>query len=286
MNAFLSVMLLAFMSLQSFAHDPYETFSIGDRIQRDYGIYANVPTTVADASAQGWSALGPCEPNLGIPYAQSASGPERHKPIVMYFTPAGQAAGAGVVIFAGTPETSLINQGWFQQLSNGNYYISVTFRNASSVCSNSPSEYPLGDRLIVNADTIAHYLPTTEKEAVQGQWTKGSCFDGMGTHYFYDLATAPRQSWVAGNLLPIVPMYYNGVINAFFFASTVVQQTLFPPETNDWEPVYLPNSAMCKNWCSSSCTFSGTKSWSTLHMYLRDRTNVKCGGGCTIACCN
>ncbi len=63
----------------------------------------------------------------------------------------------------------------------------------------------------------------------------------MGTHWFRDVSQNGSMSWQAANLLPIVTMYdqespnADGAINAFFFASSVVQQSLLPPSTNEWE---------------------------------------------------
>jgi len=55
-------------------------------------------------------------------------------------------------------------------------------------------------------------------------------------------------------------MYHEGRINAFFFASTDIQQTVPVGPAHQWEPVYLPNILMCKNWCNAECTFSDTVS--------------------------
>eukprot|EP00494_Astrolonche_serrata_P020860 UN21091 len=109
----------------------------------------------------------------------------------------------------------------------------------------------------------------------------------MGFHYFNDLATKDTSmSWVAENMMPIVPMYANGVIQEFFFASTDLQQTVFPPGANEWEPVGLPNILMCKNWCDDNCGWKDTSWWSTMHIYLKDRGLAKCAGGCTTSCCD
>merc|ERR1712046_254868 len=91
---------------------------------------------------------------------------------------------------------------------------------------------------------------------------------------------------MAKNLMPIVPMYHEGQLNAFFFTTTDTQQTAFPPNSNEWEPVYLPNYLMCKNWCDSNCGFGDTSWWSTIHFYIKDYTKVECANGCTINCCD
>ena len=74
-------------------------------------------------------------------------------------------------------------------------------------------------------------------------------------------------------------------INAFFFASSDRQQTVFPPNANQWEPIWLPNAAMCQNFCNATCTFHDTTLFSTLHLFLHDHTKVTCNGGCVIGCC-
>jgi hypothetical protein len=95
----------------------------------------------------------------------------------------------------------------------------------------------------------------------------------MGFHYFKDY-NSPNgtMSWDANNLMPVVPMYNptNGSINAIFFASAMVQQSIFPPDPNEWEPVPLPNELMCGNFCDEDCTFAHTEAWSTMHFYFHD----------------
>ena len=54
----------------------------------------------------------------------------------------------------------------------------------------------------------------------------------MGTHWFMDLIKAPKMSGEPNRLMPVVPMYHNGVINAIFFATPIRQQYLLPPAAN------------------------------------------------------
>jgi len=227
-----------------------------------------------------------CDPILGIQYSYTDSPVDAEYPMALYFTAGGQVAGVGtIVVGPGLPQ-QLIDDGYYQILdpSKNLYFISVTFRDSSIMCSGeTDSSLPLGDRLIINANGIAQQLPLTEDEAISGQWTKGSCFQSMGYHYFYDLVGHPNMTWYASNLLPVVPMYYQGAINAFFFASDVVQQTTL--DTHMWEPVPLADFLMCKNWCDSSCTWYDTSFWSTMHVYLKDYTTVNCPSDCTISCC-
>merc|ERR1712070_816526 len=108
-----------------------------------------------------------------------------------------------------------------------------------------------------------------------GGYTRGSCFDGMGWHFFKDVSVKGKMSWQAKNLMPIVPMYCpkHHTLNAIFFASAATQpKALF---RSQWEPVPLPNLLMCKNFCDAKCTFSGMGTfgaWSTMHFYFN---NVK-----------
>jgi len=268
-------LLIAIASAQTYQ-------SIGDRLLREYTKYIPMPTAVYNATFNDWQAAdGNCDDDLGVAYNYQSNGPSKSAPITLFFTKAGQLSGVGMTLY-GEPPADLVGPYW-QQVDDGEYFLSVSFRNDSIMCSgDTDADLPLGDRLVINANGIAANIPVLESEALDGDWTKGACFYSMGYHYFYDLATAPNMSWSAANLLPIVPMYSNGVINAFFFASPVVQQSLL--NSNMWDPIALLDVLMCKNWCDTSCTFSDTNFWSTGHMYLRDYTEATCTGGCTLHC--
>merc|ERR1711916_145017 len=172
------------------------------------------------------------------------------KPMTLYFNKAGQVSGVGVHVYGDGLPLNLIDKGFWKPVgqTNDTHTISVTFRDAA-----------------------------------KGNWTKGSCFQGMGHHYFYDLATAPKMSWEAANLLPVVTMFHEGEFQAIFFSSPVVQQSLWG--AHEWEPIPLPNVLYCKNTCDSSCTFHDTSVTSTLHVYMKDHTKPQCAGGCKIGCC-
>eukprot|EP00698_Gefionella_okellyi_P004459 TRINITY_DN14103_c0_g1_i1.p1 TRINITY_DN14103_c0_g1~~TRINITY_DN14103_c0_g1_i1.p1 ORF type:complete len:285 (+),score=48.49 TRINITY_DN14103_c0_g1_i1:88-942(+) len=258
--------------------------SIGDRLLRDYTEYISLPDVVTNATAEGWEPItGECDPNLGIAYAWHGTTPTKDYPMILYFTDKGQAAGVGVYAF-GDIKQKLVTAGFWQPVSNSTYMMSMTFRVPGSLCNGVTSSLVLGDQLVINQNSLAYSIPLLEADAIDTHWTRGSCFSGMGYHYFYDL-TMPQggMSWEAENLLPIVPMYFNGSINAFFFASSVVQQSFLAG--NMWEPVPLPDFLMCKNWCDSNCTFHDTAAWSTLHIYMNNYKTVTCPDDCKIACC-
>jgi len=274
------------LTITSLISAEYSSVSLGDRLLRDYTQYTSMPITTDQATAAGWVQNSTsCDPNLGYAWTESQNEQES-TPLTLYFTQQGQLAGIGVTVF-GDVLSNLINQDYWQPTGKLNgyltYYLSVSFRQSADMCSDKTSPEPIGDSLIINANNLSVSLPLTEEEASNNNWTRGSCFYSMGHHYFYDLATAPSMSWKAANLLPIVLMYSNGTINAFFFASATVQQGIFG--ANQWDPLPLIDYLMCKNWCDSSCTFSDTSTWSTLHVYFRDYTKATCANSCTIACC-
>jgi hypothetical protein len=70
-------------------------------------------------------------------------------------------------------------------------------------------------------------VPLTADEALKIGFQAGSCMAKMGQHWMFDLEAAPHEmTWLAGNMMPIVPMYHTlgpntGKINAFFFGSPV-----------------------------------------------------------------
>jgi len=257
--------------------------SIGDRLIRTYTVYQDLPQNITNAQSLGWLQSSTCDPYLGIPFNFQASAPSVDYPLTLYFTAAGQLAGAAVEVF-GSVEQNLLSKGFFQTTANSDqWHISISFRAPSAMCSGITTPGSIGDRLVINANTIAYPLPTTEQSAISGKWHKGSCFYGMGHHYFYDLASAPNMSWKSANLLPVVTMFDKGVINAVFFASSTIQQGLFGAHW--WEPIPLFNALMCKNTCDADCTFQGTSAWSTFHLYFREYQEVTCANDCSIACC-
>jgi len=275
----------------------FETTSVGNQLHRDYGVYASMPTTQTQAVSAGWVAKGgstQCILGLGIEYVQSAQD-DASKPLSLYFTPGGQLTGAGVFAL-GPSKPKLIKSGFW--LPNGTlngydrYYASVSFRNAADSCSATQLPEPIGSELILNAGGVNMTLPMTRDLAKNSGWIQGSCFATMGTHWFYDLAGTGAMSWEAENLLPIVVMYdqestnADNEINAIFFATPDRQQTALPPSANQWEPIPLPNFAMCKNFCDSKCTFTDTSAFSTLHLFFKNSTQVTCDGGCLFGCCS
>ena len=222
--------------------------------------------------------------------------PDQSQPLWLYFTPRGQVSGVATLFYSHIvmQPQNLINLGYIVPYPNGGdgvYYVSVGFRSATDACSNYTFAQPLGDRLVIHPTGVAMSLPLTASDASSQGWVVGSCFGGMGRHWFLDLSSPGSMTWRSDWMLPVVTMYDEdspsptGNINAIFFASRVVQQSLVPPATNQWEPVPLPNLLMCKNFCNSSCTFYDTSFYSTLHIYMNNRSRITCHNGCTIGCC-
>eukprot|EP01116_Phalansterium_solitarium_P004187 TRINITY_DN150_c0_g1_i1.p2 TRINITY_DN150_c0_g1~~TRINITY_DN150_c0_g1_i1.p2 ORF type:complete len:278 (+),score=86.93 TRINITY_DN150_c0_g1_i1:73-906(+) len=276
MKTFGTVLLVAGIALGN-------AISIGDRLLNGYTEYSPMPTNVASAKKAGWSVYNKtCDPNLGIPWSAQPGGPVDSYPITLYFTSGGQIAGIGVTAYGDLPQ-NLIDLGFWQQVDDGVFTISVTFRT-SGLCDGSHSPDVLGQNMTVNANSIAFPLPTTSDDATANSWIRGSCISTMGTHYFYDVSTPGTMSYVAANLLPVVTMFNDTTINAIFFASPIVQQGLL--SRNGWDGLPLPDLAMCYNWCDSKCTWSDTDFWSTMHIFMNDYTTVLCdGGNCDFHCC-
>ena len=66
-----------------------------------------------------------------------------------------------------------------------------------------------------------------------------AAFTYAGTHAFFDLVGKNgSMTWTSANLMPVVPMYdrnTNWTLNAVFFATPWMQQSLLPPASNQWE---------------------------------------------------
>jgi hypothetical protein len=158
------------------------------------------------------------------------------------------------------------------------------------MCSAKGGIESVGDRVVINQDTIRVGLPLTAQSARDGKWTPGSCMAKMGQHHFFDLQTAPLQSWNESSLLPIVPMYYpadsTGTLRAFFFTSPVSQPgssiTHILTGDADWESPALNEGNMCQNWCDDACNWT-TPAWGTLHIFLNSEyETLTCPGASNV----
>jgi hypothetical protein len=149
--------------------------SIGDRLVRDYTEYYNMPSNASAAMAAGWvqQGNGDCDPNLGIVWSQTKAGATEAEPLVLYFTPSGQAAGVGVR-FRGQQPQHLINLGLLEPFPEGGYFASVTFRSPSDICATNISPLVLGDMLVLNSAGAHVVLPLTAAAALQAWGHTGS----------------------------------------------------------------------------------------------------------------
>mmetsp|Transcript_80147 Transcript_80147/g.120460 ORF Transcript_80147/g.120460 Transcript_80147/m.120460 type:complete len:265 (+) Transcript_80147:142-936(+) len=230
-----------------------------------------------------------CDANLGIRYAYKGSGPSKSTPLTIYFTAGGQVAGVGVNLYgAGSAPQNLIDLGFWIPIEGekNQWMLSVSFRQPSDMCSHTTVDEVIGDRLVINQNTLSYSLPLTAAEAFCNNWTYGSCMTTMGQHWFYDVSGAPDLTWNSANLLPVVTMYYppniNGTINAFFFTTPVAQpgSDYLLHKPGDWETPDLSPSQMCENFCNSTCTWPGVDDWSTMHIYLNSQWSyITCDGG-------
>jgi len=239
---------------------------IGDRLVRTAILYHNLPIDLDDAVSAGWSNFTQCDENLGIAFTDSGdSAPSKTHPVTLYFTAGGQIAGMGMEHF-GTPVSGL--QKYFQPQSNGNFRISVSFRPPGDLCNGNMFPELIGTQLVVDQGTVGWAVPLNETAATAASWTKGSCIGGMGTHWSYDLSSAPTMSWQSANLFPLVTMYNEqagGILSAFFITTPKLQ---YAEPVGPWEGP-IPTFLMCQNWCDTTCTWD-VNFWNTLHFYVDD----------------
>ena len=270
---------------------------LGSGLWRTLRKYDPMPTNAADAQTVGWypHAGSSCIAGLGIKYSQTSNGPSKEKPVSLYFTPAGQVSGVGTVAF-GKLSGAVVDQGYWQSASVAGeadaWRLDVGFRSPQAACSNTVSEMLLGDRAVINPGSVARALPLVQKGAIAEGYTTGSCIASMGSHSFYDLVGENgSMTWVSPNLMPVVPMYDENAgwkLNSIFFTTPIVQQST--PKmfvgNNQWDPIPLPNSYMCGNWCDTDCPWKDTDFWSTMHIHFHDPYKVSCQGNQKRVCEN
>lgn len=261
-------------------------------MERTFTQYAALPVGEDQLKMAGWTKHNiACDPHFGFVWTEDPSGASKRNPLKLYTTAGGQPSGVGVV-FRGVDKNHLpaSQQQWATQRplvgpapSAKLAHIDVAFRSGTIVCSGAKSDNEIGDTLIVNPVGTSRTLPLTEKAVEAEGWRRGSCFDGMGWHWFLDTAVGGgKMSHMADNLFPVITMYHKGEVNAIFFASTNNQVGTFFSPANEGEPFALSDYQMCKNMCDRDCTFAGTNIWSTLHIYFRNHNEVACDN--SLAC--
>jgi len=257
------------------------------------GKYNSFPIGEHALRSAGWTKHNSqCDPNHGFVWTEEASGATKDHPTKLYTTAGGQAAGVGVVILSyyGADALPAEQQKWATEnplvgMSSYNHkpvaHIDVAFRSGAIMCDGSTDSNLLGDTLIVNpGGSSSKTIPLTEGQADAEGYRRGSCFDSMGWHRFFDTSLENGElSWQSANLFPVVAMYHEGAINAIFFASYINQVSVPFVSYHEWEPLALNDENMCANTCDRDCTFAGNphgSSWSTMHIYFNDPKAITC----------
>ena len=253
---------------------------LGEKLTSEFGLFDDQPLTTTDAVSAGWvRGSSSCDDNLGIAYNYKDSAPTKKRPVSLYYTATGAIAGVGIRVYGSLP-SNLISRGFWVKQSDGAYLLTVSFRPTSAMCGTTTSPGTIGNQLMVNQGTLNVPIPLTDSAAQAGGFTKGGCIDKMGTHWALDLESAPKMTWEVANLMPVIPMYNDGVVSAFFIASDDTQQSLLPPSNRFWDIVVIPRSLMCLNWCDDSCSWKGTLAFSTMHWLLGNYESVSCSSRC------
>ena len=151
--------------------------------RRTFGHQTELPITTSEAVAQKWIAVTSCEPNLGILYTKDKTGPTEKHPLGLRFTASGKIAGVRATVygdnkFGDAAQQNLINLGYWKKSGNATktWHMEVSFRAPEVMCSTTArSDELMGDRVVINQDTIKRSIPLTVKEAVEQKWTAGSC---------------------------------------------------------------------------------------------------------------
>ena len=226
------------------------------------GFEVAMPVNASLAVSQGWyPTSSSCDSSQGLVYSQSKSGATEDKPLQLMYTQTGMFAGVRVTIYGDSwtskigpaAQPSLVKGGYWivQSGAKDTWYITVSTRSSEFMCGSARSSLLLGDRLVINQGTLDFSIPLSAKAAQSEGYVPGSCMKTMGQHWMLDLSLRNGQlSWVEGNLLPVVPMYYpptiDGTIHAIFITTPVAQPGAALFGHGDWETPALTASLMCE----------------------------------------
>jgi hypothetical protein len=250
-----------------------------DHMERTFKVGAPLPIGEPALKAAGWHKSAACVPGMGFQWTEDERGPVQKQPLALYTTKGGAMSGLSVQI-TGEPAAVPLKKNFFTKVGEKNDKGYKTFTQEVSTregdpCTSDDASGDLGNQVVVAPNGAAKQISLEEAD-VEAESRRGSCFDGMGWHRFYDLTTMSSQdvSWDRDNMMPVVPMYHDGKLNAIFFLTFNIQQGFFG--ANEWEPIPLPRPAFCLNAChENGCTKkSGTAS--TFHVYFNDPKTVVC----------
>ena len=132
-----------------------------------------------------------CDSNIGVMWADTKSGASKTHPVQLLFTSAGQFAGMRVTIY-GDSSTSgvgnaaqpqLIQEGFWipQSGASETWYITMSTRPASQMCSGEVQSAMLGTQIVLNQDTGLNFaVPLSAREAQAQGYAAGACIPHMG----------------------------------------------------------------------------------------------------------
>jgi hypothetical protein len=159
---------------------------LGDGLWRTFEHQTALPLSAASAEEQSWVKVSECDNNLGVLFARDDNGPSEKHPLGLRFTSSGLLAGVQTTIYGSNKQgpaapDNLVKLGfWKKTNATETWVMDVSFRAPSEMCSSSSSANLIGDRVVINQDTIKYSIPLTVEEAVKNSWTSGSCMSSMG----------------------------------------------------------------------------------------------------------
>ena len=123
---------------------------LGNGLWRTFGHQTALPLTAAEATKAGWKAISSCEPDLGVLFAQSSSGPSEKHPLALRFTSGGQIAGIQTTVYGSNKITdaapaNLVELGyWKAANASETWLMDVSFRSSAEMCSGAQFSSVLG----------------------------------------------------------------------------------------------------------------------------------------------
>lgn len=182
-----------------------------DKLSVTWMKWDEIPLTVSDAVAKGWSLRDKCQARAyfqGRRYIRNGD-----LTLMLLFDANDKIAG----IQTGIPTSTVCKRmGSPWKRENDSYVVTAYFKDPSLICSHrydSEAKY-FGDRLLIQKSSKANgfvQVPLLERGLLGGMWTKGECFWSMGKMYWYDLLNV----FDCNSLFPVFVMYTNGVLNGF-----------------------------------------------------------------------
>jgi len=178
------------------------------------GAYSQLPRTVADAVAAGWTRMYGCaEGKIGERYVLSED-----QSIVLIYDADGKIAGTSSHVPAENQDDYNFpiekQLDWCDRVDDV-FVFNAYFTDSETICTPGRSSLSTGNQLTIKSSKKELKIALDETNVDLSFWTKGECFFGMGQHYWASMTGPFQLNTKFGDSFPAFLLYNKGQLTGW-----------------------------------------------------------------------